>query len=159
MPVSARILPETALEFRQSGADGNDACAIVLFHCYNGSGADSAAGDVVIKQLTSAFTVDRISYTTDTGGNSTAGLGMAYETITSTSVGRVQVQGPTTALKVDGTTDIAIGDYIGTFTTAKIGQKSTTADARMAIALEAYTANDSLGVVDAFLICGALVPF
>ncbi|MDD5065227.1 MAG: hypothetical protein PHQ35_10785 [Phycisphaerae bacterium] len=64
----------------------------------------------------------------------------------------VQTLGKTTLLKVDGTTDIAIGDFIGTFTTAGIGMKCSAGDMAIAIALEAYTTDDSAGVIDALLI-------
>ena len=147
------------VDWLQAGADGNETCAVEVVRAYNGSGGANVAGDVVIKQLTSAFTADRIAMTTTTSSNSTAGLGMVYEAIADGAVGRVQIFGPTTVLKVDGNTDIAIGDYVGTFTTAKVGLGGATADARMAIALEAYTTNDALGVIDAFLICRSLTPF
>ncbi len=72
--------------------------------------------------------------------------------IANNTVGRIQTLGHTTVLKVDGTADIAIGDFIATFTTAKIGQKATAGDMAIAIAREAYTTDDSAGVIDAILI-------
>ena len=52
----------------------------------------------------------------------------------------------------DGTTDIAIGDPLGAFTTAKIAMKAAAGDMAFAVALEAYTTDDSSGVIDALLI-------
>ena len=56
------------------------------------------------------------------------------------------------AVAVDGTTDITAGDFLGTFTTAGIAQKSTTAGSRKAIAHQAYSTDDSSGLVDATLL-------
>lgn len=51
-----------------------------------------------------------------------------------------------------GTTDIAVGDFITAFTTVEIGQKGSAGQTAIAIALEAYTNNDSSGVIDALII-------
>jgi hypothetical protein len=107
-----------------------------------------AAGDIVV--LKSVAAGDEVTTTTTAGDNKV--LGMALESINDNSFGYVLIEGKTTQLKVDGTTDIAIGDFISTFTTAKIGQKATSGHTAIAIALEAYTADDSLGVIDALLI-------
>ena len=114
----------------------------------NTSGGALAAGDVVI--LKSVAAGDEVTTTTTQGDDKV--FGMAIETIADNAYGRIQILGKTTALKVDGTTDIAIGDFIGTFTTAKIGMKAAAGDMAIAIALEAYVTNDSLGVIDALLI-------
>jgi hypothetical protein len=114
----------------------------------NTSGGSLAAGDVVIFKAVAAG--DEVT-TTVTGGDNKV-YGMAAEAISSTSYGMVQVQGFTTLLKADGTTDIAIGDYLTPFTTAKIAQKAAAGNTVFAIALEAYTTNDSLGVLDALII-------
>jgi hypothetical protein len=58
---------------------------------------------------------------------------------------------------IDGTTDIAVGDYLTCFTTVKIAAKAATGNMVFAIALEAYTTNDSAGVVDALLITPRLI--
>lgn len=86
-------------------------------------------------------------------------IGMVAETITSAAYGRILLRGKTVSLKVDGTTDIAVGDFLTTFTSAKIARKATVGtlgttpgDLAFAVALEAYTPNDSLGVLDALLI-------
>jgi len=65
---------------------------------------------------------------------------------------RVLQLGKTNLMKVNGTTDIAVGDFLCTFTTAGISAKAAPGDMAFAIALEAYTANDSSGVIDALLI-------
>ncbi|MFA5360326.1 MAG: hypothetical protein WC349_05255, partial [Patescibacteria group bacterium] len=74
------------------------------------------------------------------------------EYIADNGYGYVQILGKTVYLKVDGTTDIAIGDFISTFTTAGIGKKAAAGDTAIAIALEAYTTDNSSGVIDALLI-------
>ena len=74
------------------------------------------------------------------------------DTVADNTMMWVQIWGPTNALKVDGTTDIAIGDPLTTFTTAKIAQKGAAAGI-FARALEAYATDNSSGVIDAFISC------
>jgi len=114
----------------------------------NSSGGQLVAGDLVV--LNAAAGGDE--FTTSTTQGDDLVVGMVAATIADTAYGLVQVLGKTTALKVDGTTDIAIGDFIGCFTTAGIGQKAAAGDMAIAIALEAYTTDDSSGVIDALLI-------
>lgn len=114
----------------------------------NTSGAAVDAGDIVILKAVAAG--DEVTTTTTQGDDKV--YGMAIETIANNSYGRIQTLGLTNALKVDGTTDIAIGDFIGAFTTAKIGMKAAAGDMAIAYALEAYIANDSLGVIDCIII-------
>lgn len=114
----------------------------------NTSGAQTVAGDVVILKAVAAG--NEITTTTTEGDQRV--FGMVAETIADNAFGYVQVKGKTTALKVDGTTDIAIGDLIGCFTTAKIGMKAAAGKMAFAIALEAYATDDSNGVIDALLI-------
>jgi len=118
------------------------------FRFKNTSGGSLAAGDLVTFKAVAAG--DEVTTTTIQGDDLI--FAMAVETITNNSYGRFQTLGKTTALKVDGTTDIAIGDFIGSFTSAGIGMKAAAGDMAIAIALEAYTANDSNGVIDALLI-------
>ena len=119
-------------------------------HIYmkNTSGGSLAAGDVAI--LKSVAAGDEVTTTTTAGDDKV--VGMAVEAILNNAYGRIQVLGKTTALKVNGTTDIAIGDFLSTFTTAKIARKASAGDTTFAIALEAYVADDSSGVIDALLI-------
>jgi len=77
---------------------------------------------------------------------------VAAATIADDAYGIILTEGKTTTLKVNGTTDINIGDYLCTYSTAGISQKAATGDMAYAIALEAYTGNDSNGVIDALLI-------
>lgn len=114
----------------------------------NTSGGSLVLGDLVTYKAVAAG--DEIASTTTQGDNLI--YGMILETISENAYGKVQVAGKTTALKVDGTTDIAIGDFIGTFTTATIGMQAQAGDMAIAIALEAYTTNDSAGVIDALII-------
>lgn len=114
----------------------------------NTSGGALATGDLVILKAVAAG--DEVTTTTTQGDDKVCG--MAVETIANDAYGRIQILGKTIALKVDGTTDIAIGDFIGTFTTAKIGRKAVKGDMAIAIALEAYATDDSSGVIDAILI-------
>lgn len=114
----------------------------------NVSGGTLAIGDVVI--LASAANGQDVTTTTTTGNDKV--FGMALGTISNNNYGQFLIEGKTASLKVDGTTDIAIGDFLGCFTTAKIAMKAAAGDQAFAIALEAYTTNDSLGVIDALII-------
>jgi len=114
----------------------------------NTSGGDLVAGNLVTLKAVAGG--NEITTTTTQGDDLV--LGMLAEDIANNGYGMVQTLGKTTLLKVDGTTDIAIGDFIGTFTTAGIGMKCSAGDMAIAIALEAYTTDDSAGVIDALLI-------
>lgn len=114
----------------------------------NTSGGTINIGDIVTTKAVAAG--NEVTTTTNQGDDLV--YGMALATITNTASGKIQVLGKTTALKVDGNADIAIGDFIGTFTTGKIGMKAASGDMAIAIALEAYTTNDSNGVIDALLV-------
>lgn len=114
----------------------------------NTSGGALAAGDIVVLKAVAAG--DEVTTTTAQGDDMV--FGMTVDTINNDAYGLIKVLGKTTTMKVDGTTDIAIGDFIGTFTTAKIGMKAAAGDMAIAIALEGYTTDDSSGVIDALLI-------
>jgi len=114
----------------------------------NTSGVALAVGDIVVLKNVAAGN----ECTTTTSQGDDLVLGMALGTIANNAFGDVLLEGKTTVLKVDGTADIAVGDFIGTFTTAKIGMKAAVGDMAFAIALEAYATNDSNGVIDAVLI-------
>ncbi len=119
-----------------------------VFYMKNTSGGSLALGDIVV--LKSVATMIEVTTTTTQGDDK--GFGMIMETIANNTFGAILKNGVTTNLKVDGTTDIAVGDFIGTFTTAKIGMKAATGDMAIAIAREAYTTDDSSGVIDALFI-------
>lgn len=114
----------------------------------NTSGVSLAAGDLVIRKAVAAG--NEVTTTTTAGDANVYGI--AVETIANNATGNIQVFGKTTVLKANGTTDIAIGDYLTAYTTAGIAAKATTGDTAFAIALEVYTADDSSGVLDALLI-------
>lgn len=105
-------------------------------------------------KLTVIYTVgssgDEITTTTTAGDDKV--FGIVEETIADGATGSIQTLGKTASLKVDGTTDIAVGDYLTPFTTAKIAAKASAGDMAFAVALEAYTTNDSNGVIDARLV-------
>jgi len=118
----------------------------------NASGSTLAFGSVVIrKDTTSGY-----EFTTTTTQGDDLVLGViaffATGTILDGKSGYIIQEGKTASLKVNGTTDIAVGDFLCTFTTAGISAKAGTGDMAFAIALEAYTANNSSGVIDALLI-------
>jgi len=114
----------------------------------NTSGGGLTAGNViVIKAVASG---EEITTTTTQGDDFVWGVLM--NSASSNGVAIVLKEGKTTLLTVDGTTDIAIGDYLGTFTSAGIAMKAAAGDMAFAIALEAYTTDDSSGVIDALLI-------
>ena len=123
------------------------------FRMQNTSGGALAVGDVVVFKSVAAG--DEITTTTTQGDDKV--FGMVTDAIADTAWGGILTQGFTTRLKVDGTTDIAVGDLLGTFTTAGIAMKAAAGDMAFAIALEAYTTNDSAGVIDAILITPRLI--
>lgn len=114
----------------------------------NQSGGALVAGDVVILSSTAAGD----EYTTTTTQGDDKAWGMVEENTNNSTYGMVQTHGETDKLKVDGTTDIVVGDFIGTFTSAGIGMKAGAGDMAFAIAMEAYATDDSSGVIDALLI-------
>jgi hypothetical protein len=115
----------------------------------NTSGATINAGNVVTHKSTVAAG-DEITTTTAASDNLV--FGVANAAISNDAYGYIQVSGKTTLLTVDGTTDIAVGDFITTYTTAGIGAKAGAGGLAIAIALEAYTADNSSGVIDALII-------
>lgn len=115
----------------------------------NTSGGELNVGDVVVLKATASG--DEIDVTTTAGDDNV--YGMVDVTIAHGSWGRVLVEGYTTRLKVDGTTDIAIGDFLSTYDlTSKVAQKASSGDMAFAKALEEYTTDDSNGVIDALII-------
>jgi len=113
----------------------------------NTSGGALAAGDVVVLKAVAAG--NEVTTTVNQGDDKV--YGMAAEAIANGAYGYVQVKGKTTVLKVNGTVDIAIGDPLGTYTAAGIAMKAGAGDQAFAIALEAYTTDDSNGVIDAYI--------
>lgn len=120
----------------------------IIRNAYNKTGSTLSLGTVVC--LTSVADGDEIATTTTRGD--TKVYGMVAESILDNWVGSVLLSGITHSLKVNGTDDIAIGDFLSTYTTAGIACKAQLGDMVFAIALEAYSANDSNGVIDAYLL-------
>ncbi len=138
------------LEMVRGGVRGNEAAPVWTLQAFNNSGGALARGDVVIWD-TANSTADLIKCTTTTSANHPDVLGMVYDdTLANQAVGRIQWFGPTSFLKVNGTTDIAVGDYLSTYSAVKIAAKTTGAGA-FARALEVYAGNDSNGVIAAFI--------
>ena len=108
----------------------------------NTSGGSLAEGDAVI--LKSVAANDEVTTTTTAADNKVVGI--ALGAITNNSTGYICTKGTCTA-KVNGTTDIAIGDYLTTYTSAGILAKATAGQTAIAIALAAYTADDSSGLI------------
>lgn len=114
----------------------------------NVSGSTQTAGSVVIWGTAAGGD----EYTTTTVAGNERVLGVVNNTTPNTFLGYVMVEGFITTLKVNGVTDIAVGDFLSTHTVAGIAARGLAGHMVFAIALEAYTANDSLGVIDALII-------
>lgn len=119
----------------------------------NTSGGALVAGNLVVWKAVAAG--NEVTTTTTAGDDKV--FGVMIDAPANNAFGRVQTLGKNTLLKVDGTTDIAVGDPITTFTTAGIGAKAAAGDMIIGYALEAYTANDSLGVIDVLLVTPRLI--
>ena len=131
----------------------NNSGASVVFekrHVYmkNTSAATINAGNLVVWKAVAAG--NEITTTVTAGDDKVFGVATAQ--ILNNASGYIQILGKTTLLTADGTTDIAVGDFLTAFTTAGIVAKAAAGDQCIAIALEAYTTNDSNGVLDALII-------
>lgn len=113
----------------------------------NVSGGTLSRGDLVVLDTTEG---NAVTTTTSAGDKKVWGM-WDDAVVADDAYGRVLLLGWTDQLKVDGTTDIAIGDEITSFTTVKIGAKAAADQVSIATALEAYTTNDSNGVIDAIV--------
>jgi hypothetical protein len=114
----------------------------------NSSGGGLTVGQIVVRL---AGTTGQEVTTTVSAADRNI-LGVAAESISNAAWGRIQTLGKTISLKVNGTIDIAIGDYICTYSSAGIGRKAAAGEVAIAIALEAYTTDDSNGIIDALII-------
>lgn len=118
------------------------------FYMKNTSGGTLTAGTVVVLKAVAAGN----EITTTTTASDQKVIGITAQSIANNAWGFVQTLGKTTLLKADGTTDIAVGDFLTTSTTAGVAQNAVAGQMVFAVALEAYTNNDSNGVIDALLI-------
>ena len=124
----------------------------IFIEMINDSGSAVVRGDTVMLDAAKG----RNYFDTSSGGDDDQVIGMAAEAIADGARGKIQTYGPTKYLKVDGNDDISVGDFISSFTSTGIAQKGTIGSGNcFAIACEAYTPNDSLGVIDAFLLGSA----
>ncbi len=119
-----------------------------FFKMKNTSGGALAEGDVVTFKAVAAG--DEVTTTVNAGDDLV--YGMVDEAINNDAYGSIQVEGKTVKLKVNGTVNIGIGDFLSTMSVAKIARKAAAAHTSFAIALEAYAGADSNGVIDALLI-------
>ena len=125
---------------------------VIAVRARNNSGAARSPGEVVI--FDSSVSTD-VAYTTTTSQDDAKVLGVVMNYTPSGDEGLVQIYGASdgAVVKVNGTTDIAAGDFLSTFTTAGIAAKATAGKAGVfAMALEAYTTNDSLGTIKAIIL-------
>lgn len=116
----------------------------------NVTGSSLGQGDVVVYGFGSSD-VEEITTTTTAGDSKVLGSCIAV-THFNNQMDNILVEGFTSVLKADGTTDIAVGDYLSTFTTAGIAKKASAGETVFAVALEAYTTDDSNGVINAYLL-------
>lgn len=125
----------------------------IMRYFKNTSGGSLAVGDAVI--LKSVAANNEITTTTTAGDSKIWGI-VATSSIANNAAGYVITSGTTNA-KVNGTTDIAIGDFLSAFTAAGILQKASAGQTAIAIALAAYTTDDSSGVISVRVISPRLI--
>jgi len=139
----------------------------ILVWMRNISGYTLESGDVVVFRAVpykeGPATGYDFSLTTEAGDKMV--LGMVAETIEHDSWGYVVQEGKVSSLKVDGTIDIAVGDFLSTIHTVTppsmtegIAKKATSGEMAFAMALESYTADDRNGVIEALLFNPRYVP-
>lgn len=134
---------------------GSTATEKKLRRMKNVSGGSLTKGQVVV--LASDSNGQSVTTTTTLGDTKVFGMVLS-SSISNNGLGYILVEGYTQSLKVNGTTDIAIGDYLSCFSVAGVAQKANAGDMVFAVALEAYTTNDSNGVIDALIISPRLLP-
>lgn len=117
----------------------------------NNAGTTLSIGQVVVYAPT-VSDFKQATTTTAASDNRVVGIVSGAASVSVDASFEVLMEGRTEYLKVDGTTDIAIGDFLTTFTTAGVARKAATGEIAFARALEAYAANDSNGVISAILI-------
>ncbi len=119
-----------------------------VFAVLNVSGSALAPGDVVVYDSAQSESLDSIAVTTTTSADDKLVAGVMQEAADDNRFGRMQRSGHSVFIKVDGTTDISVGDILSTFTSAGIAAKETAGKGGgFAMALEAYSTNDSAGEI------------
>lgn len=115
----------------------------------NTQGSGMVIGDVVV--IAGVVDVDEVTHTTTGGDDKVYGV-VVDDTIADDAFGAILTEGECAVVKVNGTDDIAVGDFLSTYTTAGIAKKAAAGDMAFAIAREVYTTNDSAGEIKALLI-------
>lgn len=116
----------------------------------NKNGDTRTAGEVVSYRQSSNVTGSMFVSPATQGEDFVAG--MLLESTIDGNIGAVLMDGYTDILKVNGTDDIVIGDFLSAYSTGGVSAKARDGDMAFAIALEQYTSNDSSGVIRALLI-------
>lgn len=145
------LLSRTAQVSNNFGATSNQ--ELEMTRMKNTSGSTINVGDVVIIKAVAAG--DEVTHTTTAGSDFV--FGMAATSASNNGFIYVVTKGKVNNLRVNGTTDIAIGDFLSTHTVAGIAAKASAGDMVFAIALEAYTNDNSDGVIDALIISPRLI--
>ena len=117
----------------------------------NASGGNLTDGMVVI-YAPASNPFEEVTTTTTAGNDKVIGVVSSESTIANGSRVFIVTEGVITALKVAGTTDIAIGDYLSCSTTAGVAKKAAAGETVFAIAQAAYTTDDALGVIRAWVL-------
>lgn len=125
----------------------------IVRRAQNLSGSTVVEGAVVVLDTNTANSDILYSFKTTTTRDDSNVMGIVLNgTVEDKEIAEIMVEGFTDKLLVDGTTDIAAGDLLGTFTTAGISAKAVASKGVFAKALEAYTANDSNGQIKAIIL-------
>lgn len=136
--------------FMAGNFGGDPVSERVIGYMDNKSGGTRAAGETVSYRQTSNTIGDQFVSPAAYGEDYVAG--MLLEETTSDNSGAVLFEGYTEILKVNGTTDIAVGDFLSAYSSGGVAAKARNGDTAFAIALEAYATDDSSGVITALLI-------
>ena len=117
----------------------------------NSSGGSLTIGSVVT--LSHGQTEDPFdfAFTTTTTLGDEGVIGVLTSAVSDNRVGSAQVRGHIGMVKVNGTTNIAVGDWLESYSSAGIAAKSASAHGVFARALEAYTTDDSAGEIKAII--------
>ena len=118
----------------------------------NGTGATTQAGAVIVIKADAA---GNVFTTTSTNGDNKV-FGVTTESIADLLSGRILTEGKTTALLVaNGTSSIAIGDWLSTYSHAYYAKKAVAGD--MAFALSLSTPTTGTAQVSALLVSPRLI--
>jgi hypothetical protein len=118
----------------------------------NSSGGSLAVGDVVVASTGQAEDPFDIAFTTTTTLGDDGVIGVITDgPISDNRAGPAQVRGHVAVVKVNGTTDIAVGDWLESYSAVGIASKAAGAQGAFARALEVYTTDDSAGEIKALI--------